>query len=97
MTEPITEPMTEPITEPIRPNDRRPGRCGQADADENRRQVLYWRLLAQLFDREEQAALESAGVAVVKDIGLPHELLDPRTPWTRSFSATPSWPPSSTA
>ncbi|MDT6984033.1 VWA domain-containing protein [Streptomyces lusitanus] len=47
------------------------------DADENRRQVLYWRLLARLFDPEEQASLESASVAVVEDIGLPVALLDP--------------------
>ena len=37
----------------------------------NRRQVLYWRLLARLFDPEEQPALESASVAIVDDIGLP--------------------------
>ena len=49
-----------------------------ADLQENRREVLYWRLLARLFDHEEQAALESASVAVVKDIGLPEALLDPR-------------------
>jgi len=46
-------------------------------AAENRRQVLYWRLLARLFDPEEQAALESACVAVVDDLGLPVALLDP--------------------
>ncbi|MFF9060557.1 VWA domain-containing protein [Streptomyces sp. NPDC014882] len=44
---------------------------------DNRRQVLYWRLLARLFDPEEQAALESASLAVVEDIGLPPALLDP--------------------
>jgi hypothetical protein len=49
-----------------------------ADPEENRRQVLYWRLLARLFDHEEQAALESASVAVVADIGLPTALLDPQ-------------------
>ncbi|MEU3769891.1 VWA domain-containing protein [Amycolatopsis keratiniphila] len=47
------------------------------EPEENRRQVLYWRLLARLFDTEEQAALESASVAVVEDIGLPSALLDP--------------------
>ncbi|MDT3723807.1 VWA domain-containing protein [Streptomyces sp. DSM 41972] len=47
------------------------------DSDENRRQVLYWRLLARLFDPEEQPSLESASVAVVEDIGLPVALLDP--------------------
>ncbi|MFI2411055.1 VWA domain-containing protein [Streptomyces sp. NPDC018947] len=47
------------------------------DPDENRRQVLYWRLLARLFDPEEQATLESASLAVVEDIGLPAALLDP--------------------
>jgi hypothetical protein len=46
-------------------------------AAENRRQVLYWRLLARLFDPEEQAALEAASVAVVDDLGLPAALLDP--------------------
>ncbi|MFI8191946.1 VWA domain-containing protein [Streptomyces sp. NPDC085946] len=49
------------------------------DRDDNRRQVLYWRLLARLFDPEEQAALESASLAVVEDIGLPPALLDPQT------------------
>lgn len=48
------------------------------DPHDNRRQVLYWRLLARLFDHEEQAALESASLAVVEDIGLPATLLDPR-------------------
>ncbi|ONI81470.1 VWA containing CoxE family protein [Actinosynnema sp. ALI-1.44] len=49
------------------------------DPQENRRQVLYWRLLARLFDNEEQHALESASVAVVEDIGLPPAVLDPQT------------------
>jgi hypothetical protein len=46
-------------------------------AAENRRQVLYWRLLSRLFDPEEQAPLESAAVAIVNDLGLPVALLDP--------------------
>ncbi|MEU4622117.1 VWA domain-containing protein [Actinoplanes sp. NPDC023801] len=46
-------------------------------AAETRRQVLYWRLLARLFDPEEQATLESASMAVVGDLGLPAALLDP--------------------
>ncbi|MEV4753840.1 VWA domain-containing protein [Micromonospora sp. NPDC049559] len=45
---------------------------------EHRRQVLYWRLLARLFDPEEQPGLEAASVAVVEDLGLPTALLDPR-------------------
>jgi hypothetical protein len=49
-----------------------------ADPNDNRRQVLYWRLLARLFDHEEQTALESASLAVVTDIGLPGALLDPQ-------------------
>lgn len=49
------------------------------NAEENRRQVLYWRLLARLFDPQEQPALEAASVAVVKDIGLPVALLDTAT------------------
>ncbi|MER5499870.1 MULTISPECIES: VWA domain-containing protein [unclassified Streptomyces] len=48
------------------------------DPHDNRRQVLYWRLLARLFDPEEQAALESASLGVVEDIGLPTALLDPQ-------------------
>jgi hypothetical protein len=52
------------------------GGPGETGPNGNRRQVLYWRLLAQLFDPEEQAALESASLAVVTDIGLPAALLD---------------------
>jgi hypothetical protein len=48
------------------------------DPFDNRRQVLYWRLLARIFDREEQATLESASLGVVTDIGLPAALLDPQ-------------------
>ncbi|WP_078969409.1 VWA domain-containing protein [Streptomyces cyaneogriseus] len=59
--------------------DGTPGDLPGADALDNRRQVLYWRLLARLFDPEEQAALESASLAVVEDIGLPPALLDPQT------------------
>ncbi|NUT37800.1 MAG: VWA domain-containing protein [Hamadaea sp.] len=43
----------------------------------NRRQVLYWRMIARLFDGDEQPALESASMAVVQDVGLPAALLDP--------------------
>lgn len=50
----------------------------EALPDDNRRQVLYWRLLARLFDPEEQPGLESASLAVVEDIGLPPALLDPK-------------------
>lgn len=46
-------------------------------SDDNRRQVLYWRLLSRLFDDDEQATLESASLAVVEDIGLPAAVLDP--------------------
>ncbi|MFE7750218.1 VWA domain-containing protein [Streptomyces sp. NPDC057428] len=49
-----------------------------ATSYDNRRQVMYWRLLARLFDHEEQASLESASLAVVEDIGLPAALLDPQ-------------------
>jgi VWA domain-containing protein len=45
--------------------------------DDARRQVLFWRLLARVFDADEQPALESASVAVVEDVGLPPALLDP--------------------
>ncbi|GIG00771.1 VWA domain-containing protein [Catellatospora citrea] len=47
------------------------------DADFNRRQVIYWRLIARLFSREEQGTLEAASLAVIEDIGLPAALLDP--------------------
>ncbi|GHB15850.1 hypothetical protein GCM10010377_01600 [Streptomyces viridiviolaceus] len=53
------------------------GRTPEPDPYDNRRQVLYWRLLARLFDQEEQPSLESASLAVVEDIGLPSALLDP--------------------
>ncbi len=61
--------MTDPTTE----HDL------ETDPHDNRRQVLYWRLLARLFDPEEQVTLESASLAVVEDIGLPPALLDPQT------------------
>ncbi|MFE7214987.1 VWA domain-containing protein [Streptomyces sp. NPDC057611] len=61
MTEDITGQAADPAPDPY----------------DNRRQVLYWRLLARLFDPEEQAGLESASLAVVEDIGLPSALLDP--------------------
>jgi hypothetical protein len=60
-----------------RPHAEEQGADPRSDAHDNRRQVLYWRLLARLFDPEEQAALESASLAVVEDIGLPSALLDP--------------------
>ncbi|MFC9897142.1 VWA domain-containing protein [Nocardia sp. NPDC127579] len=44
---------------------------------ETRRQILYWRLLAGIFDNEPQAALESAAVGIAEDHGLPVALLDP--------------------
>ncbi|MFE6664819.1 VWA domain-containing protein [Streptomyces sp. NPDC057697] len=68
--------MTEPTTERTTGSPA-PG-TPEADPLENRRQVMYWRLLARLFDPEEQAALESASLAVVEDIGLPSALLDPQ-------------------
>ena len=49
-----------------------------ATAHDNRRQVLYWRLLARLTDCEEQPALEAASLAVVEDLALPPALLDRR-------------------
>ncbi|MFE3250536.1 VWA domain-containing protein [Streptomyces sp. NPDC059209] len=54
------------------------GQNADTSSHDSRRQVLYWRLLARLFDPEEQAALESASLAVVEDIGLPPALLDPK-------------------
>ncbi|MFF8316294.1 VWA domain-containing protein [Streptomyces bobili] len=65
--------MNEPENTLARPA----GPGAEADPQDNRRQVLYWRLLARLFDPEEQASLESASLAVVEDIGLPPALLDP--------------------
>ncbi|SCM14402.1 hypothetical protein SAMN04883147_1112203 [Streptomyces sp. DpondAA-F4] len=67
--------MTEPLTGPPGPGTLP---AALPDPDDNRRQVLYWRLLARLFDPEEQATLESASLAVVEDIGLPGALLDPQ-------------------
>ncbi|MBE1530585.1 vWA domain-containing protein [Actinomadura algeriensis] len=48
-----------------------------SDIEEKRRQVLYWRLLARLFDPEERPALEASSVAIVDELGLPPALLDP--------------------
>ncbi|WP_042433730.1 VWA domain-containing protein [Streptacidiphilus anmyonensis] len=48
------------------------------DTEANRRQVLYWRLLARLFDPEEQPTLETASLDVTEDLGLPAALLDPQ-------------------
>ncbi|MFV2171730.1 VWA domain-containing protein [Actinomadura sp. LOL_016] len=48
-----------------------------SEIEEKRRQVLYWRLLARLFEPEEQPALESSSVAIVDGLGLPPALLDP--------------------
>ncbi|GLZ81440.1 hypothetical protein Afil01_62470 [Actinorhabdospora filicis] len=47
------------------------------NADANRRQVLYWRLMSRLFSADEQPSLETASMAIVDDIGLPPALLDP--------------------
>ncbi|WP_067845173.1 VWA domain-containing protein [Nocardia lijiangensis] len=47
------------------------------DSNETRRQILYWRLLAGIFDSEQQPALETSSVAIVDDLGLPAALLDP--------------------
>ncbi|MEV7857376.1 VWA domain-containing protein [Streptomyces hirsutus] len=76
MTDPTaqaTAPAT--VTGPAQPSA--PAESAVPDPNDNRRQVLYWRLLARLFDPEEQASLESASLAVVEDIGLPSALLDP--------------------
>lgn len=59
-------------------HDTTPAADTPPPAYDNRRQVLYWRLLARLFDPEEQPALESASLAVVEDAGLPVALLDPQ-------------------
>lgn len=65
------------MTDPTFPVGPTPSAPAGPDPDDNRRQVLYWRLLARLFDPEEQVALEAASLAVVEDIGLPSALLDP--------------------
>lgn len=54
-----------------------PDATPEGGAAETRRQILYWRLLARLFDPEEQAALESGSMAIVGELGLPAALLDP--------------------
>lgn len=59
------------------PADEKNTAADMNTADENRRQVLYWRMLGRLFEAEEQLSLESASVAIVDDVGLPPALLDP--------------------
>ncbi|GAA3395974.1 VWA domain-containing protein [Cryptosporangium minutisporangium] len=69
--------MTTPLgsgTDATLPDETQPD---TTQSDAARRQVLYWRLLAQLFDPSEQPTLEAASVAVVDDVGLPAALLDP--------------------
>ncbi|MFD3734348.1 VWA domain-containing protein [Streptomyces sp. NPDC058632] len=68
----MTDPTPVPAAGPAGPSG-----AVVPDPHDNRRQVLYWRLLARLFDPEEQASLESASLAVVEDIGLPSALLAP--------------------
>ncbi|MGW1896721.1 vWA domain-containing protein [Streptomyces hirsutus] len=80
MTDPTaqaTAQATAPATVPGPAQPSAPAESAVPDPNDNRRQVLYWRLLARLFDPEEQASLESASLAVVEDIGLPSALLDP--------------------
>ncbi|ONM49885.1 vWA domain-containing protein [Nocardia donostiensis] len=48
----------------------------QPDIRETQRQILYWRLLAGIFDPEPQPTLDSAGVSILDDLGLPPALLD---------------------
>jgi hypothetical protein len=73
----MTDTTTHAAPDSVGPDSVEPDSL-EPDSDENRRQVLYWRLLARLFDPEEQATLESASLAVVEDIGLPTALLDPQ-------------------
>ncbi|MFE9924157.1 VWA domain-containing protein [Streptomyces sp. NPDC005774] len=73
----MTDPTTTPTAVPGPDRTSAPADSAAPDPNDNRRQVLYWRLLARLFDPEEQASLESASLAVVEDIGLPSALLDP--------------------
>nr|WP_233526233.1 VWA domain-containing protein [Actinomadura spongiicola] len=61
--------------------------------DANRRQVLYWRLMARLFASDEQPALESASVAIVDDLGLPPALLDPGVSMDNVFQRFPELEP----
>ncbi|MGV9567754.1 VWA domain-containing protein [Streptomyces sp. NPDC003480] len=77
----MTDHMTGQASDPTagQATGRTAGQATGPAGHESRRQVLYWRLLARLFDHEEQAALESASLAVVEDIGLPPALLDPGT------------------
>ncbi|MCO5998630.1 VWA domain-containing protein [Actinoallomurus rhizosphaericola] len=69
--------MSDPTADTSHPTAGTADVASSAAAEENRRQVLYWRLLARMFDRDEQPALETASVAIVEDIGLPPALLDP--------------------
>ncbi|WP_017537782.1 VWA domain-containing protein [Nocardiopsis halophila] len=70
----MAETETDPPAPPPGPHE---GPHEGPNPHENRRQVLYWRLLARLSGAEEQPALESAGVAATEDAGLPAALMDP--------------------
>ncbi|MFI5721016.1 VWA domain-containing protein [Nocardia sp. NPDC051750] len=49
----------------------------EPDVRATQRQILYWRLLAGIFDPEPPPTLDSAGVSILDDLGLPAALLDP--------------------
>ncbi|WP_042387971.1 VWA domain-containing protein [Streptacidiphilus melanogenes] len=71
--------MTDPTTVPdVTAPDITACDVALPDPEANRRQVLYWRLLARLFDPEEQPALETASLEVTEALGLPAALLDPQ-------------------
>ncbi|MFF3458827.1 VWA domain-containing protein [Streptomyces sp. NPDC002730] len=74
----MTDHTTGQTTETEQSADHTNPQNPEVEPHDNRRQALYWRLLARLFDDEEQATLESASLAVVEDIGLPSALLDPQ-------------------
>jgi hypothetical protein len=44
---------------------------------ETRRQILYWRLLAGVFNPDQQPTLEQASASITDDLGLPLAVLDP--------------------
>jgi hypothetical protein len=49
-----------------------------ATGDDRRRQVLYWRLLASIFDlNERHPSFDRMALGVAKDVGMPDSILDP--------------------
>ena len=65
------------MTTPPRSSAAHTGLAASEPNHETRRQIVYWRLLAGVFDGDQQPTLEQAGAGIADDLGLPLAVLDP--------------------